>query len=266
MTRGGLVFLSGLLWTLASENDAAAAGKIIVAHDEWTLSNGVFGAATSDAAKFTVNVASFFMDGSHGDFLVYENDYLYGYKTDQGAFNTSFVSTMTAAGHTVTRESATATTLTLARLRTFDGVFVCGRNLDQTALIQYVLEGGNVYLAGGTGTVNEATAYNTFLNYFGLQFSSTYNTLNESYRFYQYHPAMGGWIKLYHRDGSSISDIQPAEPQQYVLATRSGHGIYAVYDCDEGLDGMGSGTGACPGEGSGSGTGSGDGSGSSYDY
>ena len=75
-------------------------------------------------------------------------------------------------GHTI--EKRTDIELTLDVLKEYDVVFLAAPQIpDNDLLIQYVLEGGNVYLSGATGNSNEFKGWNTFLNRFGLNYQST---------------------------------------------------------------------------------------------
>ncbi len=88
-------------------------GKIIVANDEWTLSDSGFG-WTSDTKTFALNVASFFTGGGTGNFLVYSANF--------GLTGSSLSNAMTQAGHAWTISTSTA--FTLQNLLQFDGVFL----------------------------------------------------------------------------------------------------------------------------------------------
>src|SRR5882672_630001 len=70
---------------------AAAGGRIVVANDEWTLSNQGF-ASAANPTQFVENVADWFTGGAAGHFLVRSGDF--------GLTGTSLASAMTSAGHT----------------------------------------------------------------------------------------------------------------------------------------------------------------------
>ena len=99
----------------------AEAGKIVLANDEWTLSNSGF-ASPNDAATFATNVAEWFNGGSPGSFLVYSSNF--------GLTQSSLSGTMTSAGNSWT--ISTAISFDLPTLLGFDGVFLAGNAADNT--------------------------------------------------------------------------------------------------------------------------------------
>jgi len=136
---------------------AWAQGKIVVANDEWTLSDTGYLNAP-DAGRFAKNVASWFTGGGSGNFLAYTNNF--------GLTGTELANTMANAGHTWT--VSTAGTLNLSLMQNYDAIFLGGyyTNIVIADLIQYVQNGGNVYLMGGTGVggaASEAGFWNPFL-------------------------------------------------------------------------------------------------------
>jgi len=207
-----------VLWHLP-----AAAGKIVVNNDEWTLSNSGF-SASNDPGNFANNVAAWFLGGSGtGKF--------HAYSTNFGLTQSSLAAVMSGAGHTWT--VGTGIPFDLPTLQTYDGIFLAGDAADNNVLIQYVEAGGNVYLAGGTGvggSVNEAARWNTFLNHFGLQFASTYNNIGGSIAISSTHPIFTGVDHLYQNNGNSVSDLFPGDLRQQILVNSGSQGLYAVYD------------------------------------
>jgi RHS repeat-associated protein len=139
-----------------------------------------------------------------------------------------------AAGHTCTVD--TSLPFDLPALQGFDGIFLAGKVNegipDNTVLIQYVENGGHVYLAGGTGefrdTSEEAAAWNTFLNHFGLGFEgAAYNGVGGTLPIRSSHPIFVGVRSLYQDNGNDISTLDPTHPCQ-VLVSSGGHGLYAA--------------------------------------
>lgn len=207
-----------VLGVLGIGNLARGDGKIVVAHDDWTLSNNGF-ISPSDGGVFALNVASFFTGGGTGQFLVYTSNF--------GLNGTQLIATMTGAGHTWTR--TTAVPFTLATLSNYDGVFLGGFAVNNQVLIDYVHAGGNVYLFGGSAQFNEATTFNTFLNAFGLSFASGYNGLSGHRAITSAHPLFAGVTHLYDNNGSTISDLQPTDPRNQIIFSQGAAGLYAVY-------------------------------------
>jgi hypothetical protein len=215
---------------LAATAPAAFADKIVVANDEWHTSNFGFSQTPAGSAQFVRNVADFFTGGGAGSFLVYSDNF--SLDTDAAS---SFVATMTGAGHTVVDSEDVVVPFTVAGLLAYDGVFFAlPPAVDQSVLIDYVNAGGNVYVHGGTGVggaVAEAAAWNTFLNAFGLGFATTYNGIGGNVSIVSGHPVLAGVTSLYQDNGNSISLIG-GNPYASIIATHvtSGAGLYAVYD------------------------------------
>jgi hypothetical protein len=80
-----------VLAPLALFSVALAQVRIVVAHDEWTLSNSGFSATPASTAQFARNVADGFTGGQPGNFRVWSNDF--------GLTGSQLSPTMTGAGH-----------------------------------------------------------------------------------------------------------------------------------------------------------------------
>ncbi|MFZ4859823.1 MAG: PEP-CTERM sorting domain-containing protein [Desulfuromonadaceae bacterium] len=200
----------------------AHAGKIVVANDEWTLSDSYF-AAPNDPAKFATNVTSWFNNGVTGDYLAYSTNF--------GLTGTNLRNAITGAGNTWT--VSTASTFNLSTLSAYDGVFLAGNPVDNSVLIDYVNAGGNVYIAGGTGwggPVAEANQWNTFLNNFGLGFGTAYNGVGGNIAINSTHPIFNGVDSLYQNNGNDALDLYSTDPKGQIILSANGHGLYAVYD------------------------------------
>lgn len=216
------------------------AGRVVVANDEWTLSNTGF-ANASDTATFVTNVASLFADGSTGDFLVYSDTF--------GLTESSLSNTMITAGHTWS--ISTNLTFDLPTLLSYDAVFlggqVNGSTPDNQVLIDYVYNGGNIYLLGGTGYVSgfpdvvaEAEAWEILLGEFGLAFSeapgSGYDNYNGLIGNFDVsgsgHSIFNNVNYLYQGNGSSINDLDINDPTGQILVSYNSHGLYAYAEVD----------------------------------
>lgn len=216
--------LSVLSFVLASAAVAplAHAGKIVLANDEWTLSNTGY-SGPNDPGTFATNIATWFTGGGAGNF--------HAYSTNFGLTSSSLSSTMTGAGNTWT--TGTGISFDLATLSAYDGIFLSGNAADNNVLIQYVNAGGNVYLAGGTGwggAAAEAAQWNTFLNAFGLGFGSSYNGVCCNIPISNAHPIFTGVDSLYQNNGNDALDINVLDPNAVVLVSYNTHGLYAIYD------------------------------------
>jgi hypothetical protein len=197
---------------------SACAGTVIVANDEWTLSDTGFGHAPEDTERFVNNIASVFTSGSHGVFHAYSNNFSYT--------GTRLPAALAAAGHTYT--AGTGFAFTPKNISIFDGLFLGGKylNAEETdTLIDYVYKGGNVYIAGGTrfgGPDREADAWDAFLGEFGMAFQPEYNGIHGNI------PVGGtdnllfaGVEALYQNSGSSISGSG-------IIISKGEHGLYAL--------------------------------------
>lgn len=199
---------------------ASTPGKILVNHDEWTLSNDGFSSAP-DAAQFARNVANWFTGGSPGAFLVYSDNH--------GVADSELANTMLGAGHTWT--ISTAIPFTLANLLPYNAVFLAGVPADNAVLIEYVEAGGSVYLAGGTGrSPDEASAWNVFLHHFGLDYADFYNTVSGLLPITSTHRLFAGVSALYYLEGTSVRELAPANPSTDILESSAAGGMFGVFE------------------------------------
>ena len=204
----------------------AEAGRIVVANDEWTLTNFGFttAPAINDPGIYVTNVAGWFTGGGSGTF--------HAYSTNFGLTESLLSAAMTGGGNTWT--IGTGITFDLPTLLTYDGIFLAGNAASNTVLIDYVNAGGNVYLAGGTGccggAVGEAAQWNTFLHHFGLDFATSYNQIEGNLAVSGIHPILAGVDHLYQNNGNNVSDLDLSDPRNQVLVSSGSNGLYAVYD------------------------------------
>lgn len=208
----------------------AFAGRIVVANDEWTLSNTGFSNTFFGSLTFAQNVGAFFAGGGAGSFLVVSENF--GLDNDAA---TSLALFMTGAGHAwADSDDISGFTLDLATLQNYDGVFFAlPPAVDQSVLTNYVNAGGNVFIAGGTGqggAASEAANWNTFLNAFGLNFASSYNGIAGNVAISSTHAVMAGVGSLYQNNGNTISLFGANPHAQIIASSSSGQGLYAVYD------------------------------------
>lgn len=215
---------AGAMVLFASQ--AAFAGKIVLSNDEWQLSETGFAFTPSNAATFATNVASYFSGGGPGTF--------HAYSTNFGLTGPTLSATLSGAGHAYS--TGTGITWDLPTLLGYDGILLAGTTVpDLSVLTAYVNAGGNVFLAGGTGSFPSAAAeaayWNAFLSSFGLAFGSPYNGVGGVVPIASAHPVFAGVTGLYQDNGNDTLDIDLLDPAGVVLVTSaSGHGLYAVYD------------------------------------
>ena len=208
---------------------AAPCGKVVVNHDEWTLSNTGFSyAGHANASRFATNVARWFAGGATGDFLAYS--------ANGGLTQIDLETAMTDAGHgwTVQRTGP----LTADQLARHDGVFLGGApaDADRAVLAEYVRAGGGVYLMGGTAQVGDRTApaeaayWNPFLAEFNLRLAPAYNDVVGTLAIDARHPIFAGVERLFHNMGQDVSEIAPSDRRTDVLVSSGPHGLYGVFD------------------------------------
>jgi choice-of-anchor A domain-containing protein len=198
------------------------AGRIVVNHDEWTLSDsGLLQAA--HGATFARNVAQWFTGGRPGRFLAYTTNF--------GLRDRNLAAVMTQAGHSWT--AGTTQPFTLETLRKYDAVFLGGTPVNLTVLTEYVRGGGNVYLMGGTGDGGasyEANLWNPFLQAFGLRFAPVYNGVCSVVGLSSTHPVLSGVSSLYYCNGNSVSRLDATDPHTAIIHGSPDQGLIAVFD------------------------------------
>ncbi len=192
-------------------------GRVILANDDFTLSDGGFSNAPT-TTNFALNIANWFTGNQSGNFLVRSN---YFAVTDG-----TLASTMTGAGHTWTINS-TAPDAALADLLPYDAVFLAQTPTNVATLSAYVQAGGCVYLAGGT--FNDATNWDTFANPLGLDFGGLDNYIGPV-PISSSHPLFQGVTSLFQASGNDVTDLAPSDPSNQVLATYNGFGLFGIHD------------------------------------
>ncbi|MFB2891542.1 lamin tail domain-containing protein [Aerosakkonemataceae cyanobacterium BLCC-F50] len=196
-------------------------GKIVVNADEWTFSDRGFQKAP-DAATLAINLAKYFVGDEKGKFHVLSNNW--------SLTESSLEETMTKSGHTWTKGMNIP--INLATLSQYDGIFIGGDPIDNQVLIEYVKNGGKVYLCAATSEVGsqlEAKNWNTFLTAFGLKLEKLNNTVRENVAVNKNHPLFSGVKTLYQDQGIQIIDLQPDSPHNQIILTNSnGQGLMAT--------------------------------------
>jgi hypothetical protein len=197
-----------------------ATSKIVVNCDEWAISDT--GYVKGDGRKFAENIINYFIKEGSGKFLAYTSD---------KAYENSFINQVKAMGHTI--EKRTDIELTLDVLKEYDVVFLAAPQIpDNDLLIQYVLEGGNVYLSGATGNSNEFKGWNTFLNRFGLNYQEYYNGVHDVLDISGTHELLEGVQKLYFYNGQTIEKLSGPQYKKgaHIIFNYNNMGFLAVYD------------------------------------
>ena len=214
--------LAGALLIL-SVSVTAQAGYMVVNNDEWTLSNTGF-SNSPDAGVFINNITNLFTGDVSGSFLAYSNNF--------GLTQSALASAVTGAGHSWT--VSTAVPFTLATLNSYDGIFLAGpvgAYPDTTVIRDYLLGGGNVYIAAGTGlggAAAEAAAWNPVLAEAGLAFTPSYNGISGNAAPVGPHPLLAGVSSLYFNNGNSVIDLAPGDSTGEILFSLGGQGMLAL--------------------------------------
>ncbi len=195
----------------ASTGSVTAQGStIVVANDEWSLSDSGFNLA-STTPTFVSNLVAEFGPRIHA------------YSGNFGFTGARLAAAMAAAGATYT--VGTGISFDIPTLSQYNALFLGGTYLDLSqigVLRSFVASGGGVYIAGGTGAGGagtEAAAWNPFLSDFGLQFASSYNGLSGAVDV-SGDSIFNGVLALYQNNGQSIFGSS-------VVCCDSG-GLYAV--------------------------------------
>lgn len=193
-----------------------AIGRLVVSHDDLVFSENGF-QEPDDPGVFALNVADWFSGGRAGRFLAIDN---------QGFNGASMTNAMTSAGHAWI--VSTSPPLTVSNLLSFDGVFLLGRPIADDELFGYVNAGGNVYL-GGVGVPSvDIDMWNPFLQRFGLGFTNS-GTGVADFSITGNHPILAGVDHLYGVNGTSVTALQPSNPEAGVLVSNAGTGLFAVW-------------------------------------
>jgi len=209
-----------MVWlaTALAVSPALAAGKVLVSHDEWPLSDSGYQMAP-DAERFARNVADLFTGGDRtGRFLVYS--------TNQGLTGHRLATTMRSAGHDWTVKDPAAAPL--EDFSQYDAVFVGQNSVDTHRLTEYVNGGGNVYVMSGTGYGVADTNWNAFLAAFGLSLASKSNSLNGVTAISSSHPLFAGVHSLLFIAGNSVA-VSGTYPGGAIVASAGTTGLFGVF-------------------------------------
>jgi hypothetical protein len=215
---------------------SATSGHIIVAGDEnWT--------AISDATTLTLatRIGKFFAPTGGGKFLFHVERSL---PWLQGA---AFLAGLKDGGNTITFDDGGPGTFTHT-LSDYDAVFVArqyanDRIVPTAALTAYVKQGGNVFVSLGSALnndtgANEATAWNPFLNAFGLAILPSYNALVGDVAIISSDPLFKGVSTLYHNVGATIVSTGSNSHARLIASYPGqalGQGLFAIYEPGDGL-------------------------------
>ena len=208
-------------------SQAVTAGRVILNHDEWTLSNYAFGEVAASTSAFAGNLASFMnVDGGACNLLVYSHNF--------GFTGTSLNAALTGAGCSVTYASGA---MDLAAMSAFDGLFLGAHPYSYNAanFTSYVNSGHSVYIAGGTGIADEDSFWDPFIHNFGLDFGPSYNGITGTMPIASGHPLFAGVSELYFINGNSVGLYGSNPNAQIVTLGDDGAGLFGIFSDTTGV-------------------------------
>lgn len=217
--------LSLLLYSLVSRD--AHAARVVAYSDEWLVSNtGYTNAGGTNAQTFALNLATFLKGGAGaGNFLIYSDSF--------GLTESSFLTTLTSAGHTVTTINSSGSLLP-ADLSAFDGIFLSGSTGNATAatLTNYVNADNGVFIAAGNSYFPnvEANRWNTFLANFGLGYVNTYNGIQGNVSISNTHQIFNGVSQLYYDNGNNVFLTGGVSGAALYQLSSYGDQLFGIYD------------------------------------
>ena len=105
---------------------------------------------------------------------------------------------------------------------------------DPDVLTQYVNNGGNVYLAGGTGNYMDDYYFNLFLANFGFRYAPPYNTIGGAFAPSTSHPVFAGIPELFYLNGNTVL-LTGSSPHARLIAVHpeTGEGMIGIYEVRE---------------------------------
>jgi len=203
---------------LFAQAQTQAPGRIFLANDEWPLTNVGFQQA-SDTGTFISNVLSWFKPGGAGKF--------HAYSRNLGLTGSLLAKAITDGGHAWT--TGLNIPATVEKFREYDGIFLAATTVNNDILIEYVRQGGNIYLALGADT-SDVTNFKTFLNAFGMSLKATTNEVEGLIPIESTHPLFKDVHALYQNNGYDLLELSASDPHTEVLVTRDSHGLYGIFD------------------------------------
>ena len=213
--------------------EEASAGRIVLTHDEWLFSNKGF-SECSDTAAFLRNVSEWLRKCNRQT----------GNKFP--AFSKEFSLNESGLAQVLSNSGYTFTVgldfdPSINNLKKYDWIYLAGPpgDLDSATfsslMERYVNEGGNLLIAGGTGSFDnthkgEAVFFNPFLQKFGLKYSGENNRLEGTNSVIRDHELFDGVSELYYRYGNPIVLIDDKGGRAKLLQQEDGDARFAIYD------------------------------------
>ena len=162
--------------------EEASAGRIVLTHDEWLFSNKGFSEG-SDTAAFLRNVSEWLRKCNRQT-----GNKFHAFSKDFSLNESGLAQVLSNSGYTFT--VGLDFDPSINNLKKYDWIYLAGPpgDLDSATfsslMEKYVNEGGNLLIAGGTGSFDnthkgEAVFFNPFLQKFGLKYSEKTTALKE---------------------------------------------------------------------------------------
>ena len=209
----------GLIGLALAGSALADDGLVIVANDEWTLSNTGFTQAGDSAVTYVENIIA--LMGGAGDYIAVTNNF--------GLNETSLKNAVEGTGSTWTVMN---TAPSLEELQTYDGVFAGGNpsGLTTSLLRAYVDAGGCLYIMAGTGGGGEVPLFNGVMHLNGLSIEPNTNGIIGLIDVSSAtHPLLDGVDQLYQNNGRSVVDLADGDDAEVVF-TLDEDGLYGVIE------------------------------------
>jgi hypothetical protein len=189
----------------------------------WATNNtGNATGRASDLSPSTIqyirNIIDIFTGGAKSRILI---------ESDHWTFGAPFQEVLRAAGHSVT------VSLDPGPLDQYDAIFVGGKRVDQHSLIEYVKQGGKVYLSGGADANGDI--WNDLLTAFGLFSRNDVMAQSLPGSSCVYSPLFEGVKELRLDHGMHLTRTEQAQRDTQTLVNQSEANLWAIYKGGEKL-------------------------------
>jgi hypothetical protein len=204
-------------------------GKILVTNDEWQVSDTGFQNSAA-AGIFAQNIAEWL--GTCG---TRKNGKFHAYSSNFSLSEPSLAAALSQKGHTWTSGIANFA-VTLENLKNYDWIFLAGPipTFDANVFIEYVEQGGGLYIAGGTGNFSSASAeanhWNSIINHFGISYTGSYNGIRAVVPTVSDHQIFANVPGLYQNNGNTVFLTASATQKSRILIQYNNQGMYAIFD------------------------------------
>ncbi len=138
---------------------------------------------------------------------------------------------LVSTGHHIEEKSHANTPLTLAIANQYQGIFLANDAVPNDLLINYVNNGGCVYVgAGSGGTDHDSDLWNDFLSAFDINLDSANNHIEGLQSIDSHHPVFLDVNTLYQNNGNLISLKNAQSSIAQLISNTHYTGLYAIAD------------------------------------